>query len=159
MANEHLATYLNDHLAGSVLAIELLKNLEEAHRGTPLEQFLSKIQMEIDEDRQELKKLMDRLDISESKTRKATAWLGEKFTELKLHFDDSRRGSFHLFEGLEALSLGIEGKRDLWLVLAFLSDEVPLLRLVNYQRLIERAQDQRNQVEARRIEIANKALT
>ena len=159
MGNEHLATYLNDHLAGSVVAVELLESLEESHKGTPLEQFLRNLHKEIEADRQELKTLMDRLDVSESKTRKATAWISEKVTELKLHFDDSAEGAFRLFESLEALSLGIEGKRSLWLLLAFLSDDVPSLRLINYQRLIERAQDQRNQVEARRMEIAKKALT
>jgi hypothetical protein len=159
MGNEHLATYLNDHLAGSVVAIELLEKLEDTHKGTPLENFLKNLQKEIEADQQELRTLMDRLDISESKTRKATAWISEKVTELKLHFDDSAEGAFRLFEGLEVLSLGIEGKRALWLVLAFLTDEVPSLRLINYQRLIERAENQRNQVEARRMEIAKKALT
>jgi|RhiMetdeSRZDD1v2_1073273.scaffolds.fasta_scaffold609614_2 hypothetical protein len=31
MANKYLATYLNDHLAGSVAAIELLEHLEAAY--------------------------------------------------------------------------------------------------------------------------------
>ena len=31
MANEHLATYLNDHLAGSAVALELLDQLEVTH--------------------------------------------------------------------------------------------------------------------------------
>ena len=34
MANESLATYLNDHLAGSVVALELLDHLEEGGAGT-----------------------------------------------------------------------------------------------------------------------------
>ena len=34
MANESLATYLNDHLAGSVVALELLDLLEEDGAGT-----------------------------------------------------------------------------------------------------------------------------
>ncbi len=34
MANESLATYLNDHLAGSVVALELLDHLEEDGAGT-----------------------------------------------------------------------------------------------------------------------------
>jgi hypothetical protein len=37
MANEHLAAYLNDHLAGSVAAVELLEDLEKAHAGTAAE--------------------------------------------------------------------------------------------------------------------------
>jgi len=39
MDNEHIATYLNDHLAGSVVALELLEHLEAAHDNTPLAEF------------------------------------------------------------------------------------------------------------------------
>ncbi len=34
MGNEILATYLNDHLAGSVMAVELLDHLRELSKGT-----------------------------------------------------------------------------------------------------------------------------
>ena len=33
MAHEHLATYLNDHLAGAVVAIDLLQDLEAEYTG------------------------------------------------------------------------------------------------------------------------------
>lgn len=36
MADDYLATYLNDHLAGSVVALELLDQLEETHSRTSL---------------------------------------------------------------------------------------------------------------------------
>jgi hypothetical protein len=39
-------------------------------------------------DRQELEALMARLHIAKSRRRKATAWLAEKATQLKLQFDD-----------------------------------------------------------------------
>src|SRR5438067_2160325 len=42
MGNEHIATYLNDHLAGSVVALELLEHLEAAHDNTPLAEFFPK---------------------------------------------------------------------------------------------------------------------
>jgi len=42
MGNEHIATYLNDHLAGSVVALELLEHLEAAHDNTPLVEFFLK---------------------------------------------------------------------------------------------------------------------
>jgi len=41
MANEHLATYLNDHLAGSVVALELLDQLEATHYDGALGDFFS----------------------------------------------------------------------------------------------------------------------
>ena len=39
MTSEQLGTYLNDHLAGSVVAVDLLEHLEKAHAGTPLQKF------------------------------------------------------------------------------------------------------------------------
>jgi hypothetical protein len=159
MSNEHIATYLNDHLAGSVMAVQLLEDLEAAHAGTPLAAFVTKLRADIEADRQELKNLMDRLDIAESRTRKASAWLAEKVTDLKLRVDDPAGGELRIFESLEALSLGIEGKRSLWLALSAAAAESPGLRLLDYERLVQRAEQQRSRVEAERLAAAKKTLT
>ena len=158
MANEHLATYLNDHLAGSVVAVELMKNLEAAYADTPVANFVNGIRMEVEADQRELEELMRRLEISESRTRQVSAWLTEKVTELKLQLDDSAHGNLRLLESLEALSLGIEGKKSLWLALAATAEISPQLRLVDYERLRQRAVEQRSRVEFKRIEIARVAL-
>ena len=159
MANEHLATYLNDHLAGSVVAVELMDNLETAYADTPIANFVNGIRMEVEADQRELQQLMSRLEISESRTRQVSAWLTEKLTELKLRLDDSARGNLRLFESLEALSLGIEGKKSLWLGLAAAAEISPQLRLLDYERLQARAEEQRSRVETKRIEIAKVALS
>ena len=158
MANEHLATYLNDHLAGSVIAVELMDNLETAYAETPIANFVNGIRMEVEADQRELQELMSRLEISESRTRQVSAWLTEKLTELKLRLDDSAHGNLRLFESLEALSLGIEGKKSLWLALAAAAEISPQLRLLDYERLQARAEQQRGRVELKRIEIAKVAL-
>ena len=101
---------------------------------------------------------MERLDIGESRTRKATTWLATKLTELKLRFDDPQTGPLRLFESLEALSLGIEGKRSLWMALGAAAEISPLLRVADYERLTQRAQEQRNRVERLRITTARIAL-
>ena len=154
----HLATYLNDHLAGSVAAVELLEHLEETHAGSDVGRFIAELRVDVEADRQELKTLMGQLQIDESVTRKATAWLAGKATEIKLQLDDSEGGELRLFESLEALSLGIEGKRLLWLALAAAAEEAPAFRLLDYKSLVRRAEDQRNQVEERRLEACKKAL-
>ena len=158
MADEHIATYLNDHLAGSVAALELLEHLEAAHAGTPLERFLAELRADVAADRQELEGLMDRLDIKESRTRKTSAWLAEKITELKLRLDDPAGGDLRLLESLEAVAVGIDGKRALWLALAAVAEDAPGLRLIDYQRLEKRADEQRRRVEGVRLEAAKRAL-
>jgi hypothetical protein len=158
MADEHIATYLNDHLAGSVAALELLEHLESAHAGTPLERFAAELRADVAADRQELEAIMDRLHIAQSRTRQAAVWLTEKITELKLRLDDPAGGPLRLLEALEAVALGIDGKLALWRALAVASEAMPALQLADYERLAQRAQEQRGRVEEVRLIAAKKAL-
>jgi hypothetical protein len=158
MANEHLATYLNDHLAGSVVAVELMQSLESSYEGTLVATFVRELRADIEADQKELQRLMSSLEISESRTRKASAWLTEKLTALKLRFDDSEDGNLRLFESLEALSLGIEGKQSLWRALSAAAELSPEMRTLDYGVLQRRAQEQRDRVESKRIDVARKIL-
>ncbi len=158
MSTEHIATYLNDHLAGSVMAVELMDRIEAAYAGMPVQTLIAELRIEIEADRKELMSIMKRLDISESTARKASAWIAEKFTEVKLRVDDPAAGVLRLFESLEVLSLGIEGKLSLWRALASAAEASPALRIADYDRLAGRAKDQRARVEAARLEAAKTAL-
>lgn len=95
-----LATYLNDHLAGSVAAIELLDHLRERSKGTERERLFSSLQSEIEEDQKVLKVLRG-VGGKESRVRKAAAWLTEKVGEAKLKLADSGGGELKLLEALE----------------------------------------------------------
>jgi hypothetical protein len=158
MASEHIAVYLNDHLAGSEVALELLEYLRAAHAGTDLERFVIDLRTEIVADRQELETLMARLQITQSPPRKATAWLAEKVTEIKLRVDDPAGGALRLLEGLEAMQIGIEGKRALWRALASAAKYAAELQVLDYERLTERALEQHRRVETKRLEAATRAL-
>ena len=63
-----------------------------------------------------------------------------------------------LCEGLEALLVGIEGKRALWRALAIASEEVHELDGVDYDHLAQRAQEQHDRVEVLRLDAAKAAL-
>jgi len=158
MAGTHLATYLNDHLAGSVVAIEMLEHLERTHKGTPLASFAFGLRAEIVEDRQTLERLMERLEIAKSPVRQAAAWLSEKLSEVKLKVEDMRGDRLRLLEILDALSLGIEGKRLLWIALGAVARIAPDLGGNDYNRLEQRAEEQRRVVETHRLEAARSAL-
>ena len=155
MANEQITTYLNDHLAGSVVALELLEKLGTLYAGMPL---LAELRDDVTADRNELEQLMNRLQIAQSQTRKFTAWLAEKATELKLRLDDSSDGTLYLLETFEVLSLGIEGKKGMWLALAAAAENADELRAIDYNHLVQRAEQQRQKVEEVRLETAKKAL-
>ena len=66
MANKYLAIYLNDHLAGAVGALELLTHLAETSRDTAVGAALTQLHTEIEGDRQELERLIERLNIDVS---------------------------------------------------------------------------------------------
>ena len=158
MPNESLTTYLNDHLAGSVVALELLDHLAEDGARTAEAATLADVQADIAADRQELEAFMARLGIAVSGPRKASGWLVEKLSQIKLHLDDAGDGALRRLEALETLSLGIAGKQGLWHALAAAA-EAPELNGLDYARLGRRAETQRGVVERLRLHAAKDALS
>ena len=156
MSKDHLATYLNDHLAGSHLAVEILDHLSAETPG--LSAILTGLKAEIEEDREHLKRLMARQQIEESRVRQAGGWVAERLAELKLVVDDDAKGRLRRLERLEALSLGIEGKIALWRALDAAARTNAELAGTDYERLIQRGQDQRARVETLRLHAAREAL-
>ena len=155
---EALTSYLNDHLAGSVGALELLDRLVDTYSGRPLGGVFRELRDEIQADQETLKELIASLGEEESAVRKAGAWVVEKFSRAKIHLSDSREGEMGLFLALEALALGIHGKQSLWRALGAASSTTPALCRLDYHQLEQRAADQYDRVEARRLEIAGKVL-
>lgn len=158
MSEQHLATYLHDHRAGSVVALELLEHLEAIHAGGELGPFFARLRADIAADRDELDALIGRLATPAGLVRSAAAWLAEKAARLKLKVDDTADGSFRLFEAVELVAVGVEGKRALWLALAEVSAAVPALRGPDYARLLERAGEQRRRLEGVRLSAARAAF-
>src|SRR5215207_1056649 len=158
MANESLTTYLNDHLAGSVVALELLDHLQEDGAGTAEASMLADVHADIEADRQELEAFMAELGITVSEPRKATGWLVEKLSEVKLRLDDPGDGALQRLEALETVSLGIAGKQALWHALAAAAEDAPELSGLDYARLVRRAEAQRQVVETLRLHAAKAAF-
>jgi hypothetical protein len=153
-----LTNYLNDHLAGSVGALELLDRLIDAYREKPLEHFFRSLREEIQHDQEQLKELMQKLGADESAVRKAGAWLVEKLSRAKIGLSDEPEGEIGLLLALEALVLGITGKRSLWRALQAASRTVPQLARLDYAGLENRAIEQCERVEAKRLETARTAF-
>ena len=151
---EKLTDYLNDHLAGSVGALELLDRMAEACAGKPLERFFRDLRDDVREDQEQLKGLIDKLGMSESSVRKAGAWIAEKLTRPRIDPGDGSQEEVGVFLALEAIVLGITGKRSLWRALHAASKTVPALARLDYSGLEKRAIEQCERVEARRLEIA-----
>ena len=91
--------------------------------------------------------------------RKAGAWVSEKFSHAKIRLSDSEEGKMGLFHALEGLVLGILGKRGLWSALAAAAETMPQLRELDYARLENRAIEQRDRIEAKRLEVARQVFS
>ena len=158
MNKDILAIYLNDHLAGSVAALELVDRLRRLSEGTELHRLFLSLGEEIEEDQQVVKSLLRNMGGKESKLRKAAAWLTEKIGEAKLELDDSGNGQLRLLEALETLGLGIQGKLGLWRVLRAAATHEPEIGKLDLARLERRARDQLERVEAQRLLVARAAF-
>src|SRR3954467_10201342 len=84
MSYDHLSVYLNDHLAGAQMGLEVLSALRKIDDS----KVWSDIEKEIAADRDELEQLVRTIGSAPSNFRRATAWATEKLTELKVHVDD-----------------------------------------------------------------------
>jgi len=152
---ERLHTYLNDHLAGSVAAIELLDNLIEHHSEDRFGKIFRDLRDEIEADQKTLRNLIRKLGAEESAVRKAGAWLAEKFSRVKIGDADD---SAELLQALEGLALGISGKQLLWRSLAAIEANFPALQGSDFSELEKRAHDQFERVERLRMQMVREAF-
>jgi hypothetical protein len=114
--NDGLSTYLQDHLAGAMHAIELLKAMRDEHVGEPLDKFAKRLLFEIEADRDVLAKIAERIGATPGGLEGWGAFLAEKVSRLKLK--RSSAASLGTFEALEFLVLGIHEKWALWRALS-----------------------------------------
>ena len=156
MSREALATYINDHLAGSVGAVELLERTVGQNEGTPMARTLAEVGAEIREEQQRLRELLDRIGSGESGLKKAGAWLAEKAGRLKL--GDTGSAALARMEALEALAIGIQGKLALWRALGRIGSRYPEVAALDLQRLERQAQTQFERVDAHRLDVAAEAF-
>jgi hypothetical protein len=131
--------YLNDHLAGAMLGSDLAEQIRQRHEGTPLGDLMASIAPEIEEDRQILLDLMERMGISKNPLKQASGWLAEKASRVKFSGASSGEPDHGAFMALESLTLGVEGKASMWKVLKEVQSHYQPLASMNLEELIERA--------------------
>jgi sulfur-carrier protein len=155
-ADDPLAAYLHDHLAGSNFAIELVNDLKEQHTGQPLGDFAAAELPLLLEDRTLAQNIAERIDPASSPLKEAATWLAEKASRFKLRHPNSAQ--FGAFEALELLAIGVHGRVGLWRALARLAPGDARLGEHDFEGLANRAQQQHARVEQRRLQLAPTAL-
>jgi hypothetical protein len=153
---KYLSIYLNDHLAGATVGVELAKRARSENQGTPLGEWLEGLRREIEEDRTTLEQLMDRLGVTRNRIEVTAAWIAEKVGRLKPNGQLTGYSPLSPLIELDALLLGINGKLALWKVLRETLGERQ--DGIDLDALIHRAERQAQELEPRRIDVAAKAF-
>lgn len=153
---KELDSYLNDHLAGSVGALELIAHWARLCRGKPLGAFFNGLEAEISADQNTLRDLMRCLGVEESKMRQAGAWAAEKLGLARFVIAGNEPDGLGLVLTLEGLIMGIVGKQLLWRALG--AANLPKIEAFDFKELQRRAEEQIERTEAERIRAAQRAL-
>jgi hypothetical protein len=154
---ELLAIYLNDHLAGATLGVELARRLRSSNRDDPeFGPALADVCAEIEADRETLKAVMHQLGVGQSKLKPLAAILGERLGRLKLNGRLWGYSPLSRLDELELLQIGVVGKRRLWRALEHThADDLWGIEL---GALAERATEQLRRLEALHLKAAALAL-
>ena len=155
--SEPLNTYLNDHLGGAQVAIQILEAMRDQHDNQRFREFAGVLLPEIQADDHTLRSIAEKIGSGPSAVKQIGGWLLEKVARLKLGHTGPT--NFEMFESLELLVLGIHGKLLLWKALQDASRLDSRLREYDFEELISRAQQQYDKVESQRLDLAQTVLS
>jgi hypothetical protein len=158
MADKAMDVYLNDHLAGAMVGSGLAEQIRSRNQGTPLGELMGSLAPQIEQDRQTLIGLMQRLGSSRNPVKQAGAWVTEKASRAKFWGLTSGEAQLGTFMAVESLALGVWGKLSLWRALAQVADQYPAIASVDLDDLIDRPQKQYDQLEGERLAASQRAL-
>jgi hypothetical protein len=151
MAEKAIDIYLNDHLGGAMLGSDLAEQIRSRHAGTPLGEVMDWVAPQIEEDRQTLLDLMEKMGTARNPVKQVTGWVAEKASRVKFSGIGPGDPEYGAFMALESLTLGVRGKLAMWVVLKEVADRYPALAEVNLDELIDRAVTQHDALERERV--------
>ncbi len=155
-----LVVYLNDHLAGATVAVELARRTAAAAEpGSEAASTVKALVAEVTADRDALIEIMAALTVPVRKYKVLAAWAGEKAGRLKLNGRLLTRSPLSSLVEAEMLRLGVEGKAAGWRTLRVLAERDTRLDAGRLDELIARAARQSAALEALRAGLAERVLT
>jgi hypothetical protein len=148
--------YLNDHLAGSVVGTRLAHRIAQHNEGNHYGSEAARLAEEIQEDKATLEELMDRLGVRQKKARLAIAAVTEMAGRLKPNGRLIGYSPLSRVVELEGLTIGVTGKLELWQSLKATGERIDG---IDADRLIQRAESQRDRVADLRLQAAREAFS
>lgn len=154
-----LAIYLNDHVAGSVGGVELLRRMSRAQRDSGRGPELDRLLSEVRADAATLRQVMAVLGVKALRYKPAVAWVGEKVSRVKPNGRHLRRSPLSDVIELETMGLGVTAKAALWAALRAVADRDERLDPDQLDLLIERAKRQAGTLEQMRLQAVAAAFS
>jgi hypothetical protein len=158
MDDNLLGIYLNDQLALGVAWRELAKRSAGNNRGTDVGTALERVATEIAEDVATFQDIMRQLGVRVNPLKPGLAWVGERIGRLKLNGRLRGYSPLSRFEELEFLTMGIDGKKQLWTTMRDLAGLATRLPDTDFDALVRRAEQQRAELEPFRARAGTEAF-
>lgn len=156
--DQDVARYLHDHLAGSSGALLLIQELADNHDCLEAKEFFTDLKEKVIGDRVLLEGLLEKIDQDRGALFKMAGSIAARVGGLKLLWEQVEPGKLGLFEALEMLTLGVQGKRLLWIALSEISVWFPEWGGIDFNKLEREAIEQRDGIEAWRLQAASDIL-
>jgi hypothetical protein len=147
MDHTQMRRYLEDHLAGADVGLTIASRLERAHPGTEISATMGRMSRQIREERALVADALRGLDTSPDLVRRAmgiVGSLGRLAGSLPLVPEPS------LLEDLEALAVGVWGKRLLWGAIGRVQEFESGFDGIDVDELAARAEEQEKEILALR---------
>jgi hypothetical protein len=141
-----LIAYLRDHLSGSDMAIRVVHRLSSTHQGTEDGALFRRLSEELEEDRSVVRLLLTRLGASGRSMKRAAGYASGALLSVTA---GGAPGDLSLLRTLEALAVGVQGKRCLWRALQNLRT-LSTIQGMNFVELEAKAVRQWEAIEERR---------
>jgi hypothetical protein len=149
MDHTQLRRYLEDHLSGADVGLRIASRLEQQHPGTQIAVVMGRMSRDIRSEREIVRGALRRLDVPADPVRRAIGLvgsLGRLAGSLPFMPEPS------LLEDLEALAVGVWGKRLLWGALDRIHESEGGFDGIDLDELASSAEEQEKQLLALRQE-------
>jgi len=153
-----LGVYLNDHLGGATMGVELFRRASGSAQGS-VKVRLQELTTEVERDRESLRTLMGTLGVPVHRYKVLGGWVLEKAARCKPNGRLLRRSPLSDLIELEGLLLGVQGKAAGFRSLRRLADTDTRFNAIHLDELITRAEQQADTLEQLRVSTAARVLT
>src|SRR3954452_17062936 len=142
-----LRIYLHDHLAGAAGGVDLSRRIAENHNDTPWAAQLARLAASGEQDHEALRQILSSLELPDHHVHEAFAWMVEKVSRRKPNGQLPGRSPLSSLEELEVWRIALEGKRAGFTTLRLLAEHDERLDKQLLDDLIQRGQEEADEVE------------